>query len=440
MQKVHPIKAVEQGSIAEELDVRPGDVLLEVNGSPVEDVLEYKFLINDYYIEVLIRKETGEEWLLEIDKEPHEDLGLKFETGLMDRGKSCKNKCIFCFIDQLPEGMRKSLYFKDDDSRLSFLQGNFISLTNLEAPDIERIIKYRISPLNVSVHTTDPGLRVRMLGNPKAGEALGAMRTFLENGLVLNCQIVLCPGLNDGEKLKRTLEDLFKMGRSIRSIGVVPVGITRHRKGLYTLRPFGREDANRAVDTVEKWQKIFQKEYDSRVVYAADELYLKAGLPFPGVGAYQDFPQLENGIGMMTLFKEQFDSLFKKMAWDMRRTGTVSVATGMAAGDFIQDLGKRIEGAVRNLKVHIYPIVNEYFGETIDVAGLVTGGDLIGQLRGKELGEKLFVPENMLKSGEEVFLDDILVTRIRESLGVKVEVCPVDGGEFLRKIVQEDLR
>ena len=440
MPRVHPIKVVEKGSIAEELDVQPGDVLLKINGSPVEDVLEYRFLINDDYIEVLIRKASGEEWLLEIQKEPHEDLGLEFETGLMDRGKSCTNKCIFCFIDQLPKGMRKSLYFKDDDSRLSFLQGNFISLTNLEKADIERIIKYRISPLNVSVHTTHPGLRASMLGNPKAGEALGAMRTFLEKGLVINCQIVLCPGINDEENLERTLKPSYNMGHGIRRIGVVPVGITKHRKGLYPIRPFGGEDAVRVVGTVEKWQKTFQKEYESRVVYAADELYLKAGLPVPEAEAYQDFPQLENGIGMMALFQQQFDRQFEKTAWERQRPGSVSMATGVAAGNFVRVLVRRIKEAARDIKVHVHPVVNEFFGDTIDVSGLVTGGDLIRQLRGKELGDRLLVPENMLKSGEEVFLDDVTVTTVRESLGVEVEVCPVDGGDFLQKIIREDLK
>lgn len=437
--KAHPIIEVEEGSIAEEMDVRPGDALLTINGSPVEDVLEYKYLINEEYLEVLIRKESGEEWLLEIDKELHEDLGLVFETGLMDRGKTCKNKCVFCFIDQLPRGMRQSLYFKDDDSRLSFLQGNFISLTNLGTEDVERIIKYRISPLNVSVHTTNPGLRVKMLGNPKAGEALKHMGKFLEHGLLLNCQIVLCPGLNDRENLEETLGDLLNMGRGISSIGVVPVGLTRFRKGLYPIRPFGKDDAKEALNTVNKWQDVFLKKYGSRVVYAADEIYLKAGLPVPGAQAYENFPQLENGIGMMALFKQQFDRHLEAVgAAERHRTGRVSVATGIAACQFIEGLGREIERITRNLTVHVFPITNEFFGHTIDVAGLITGGDLMRQLEGKDLGDKLLIPQSMLKSGDEVFLDDVSVSQIREKLGVRVEVCEVNGGEFLRSVFQED--
>jgi putative radical SAM enzyme (TIGR03279 family) len=438
VQRAHIIKTVEAGSIAEEMNVRPGDVLLEINKSPVQDIIEYKYLINEEYIEVLIQKPSGEQWLLEIDKEFHEDLGLVFETGLMDLGKRCKNKCMFCFIDQLPGGMRESLYFKDDDSRLSFLQGNFISLTNLETEDIDRIIKYRISPLNISVHTTEPQLRSKLLGNPKAGEAIKLMSLFLEHGLVLNCQIVLCPGLNDGQHLEKSLRDLESMGRGIDSIGVVPVGITKYREGLYPLKYFNKEDANNALNIVGKWQKRFLHRYGSRIVYAADELYLKAGLPLPAAGAYEHFPQLENGIGMMALFREQFESQYKMTAWDKQRPRKVSVATGQAAYGFVKKITAMIEGSAAHLKADVYPITNNFFGETIDVAGLVTGRDLINQLAGINLGDKLLIPQSMLKSGEDIFLDDISVTEVQGRLNTKVEICQVHGGEFLRKIVREE--
>jgi len=433
--KAHLIMEVEEGSIAEEMGVRPGDMLVEINGRPVGDVLEYKFLINDEYIEVLIRKPSGEEWLLEIDKEPHEDLGLVFETGLMDRGKRCSNKCVFCFIDQLPEGMRESLYFKDDDSRLSFLQGNFISLTNLEAEDVERIIKYRISPLNVSVHTTNPHLRVKMLGSPKAGESLQYMRLFLESGLSVSCQIVLCPGLNDGENLEQTLGDLFNMGKGIRSIGVGQVGIT---KGLYPLRAVDKGEAEEAIRTVNRWQGAFLQRYGSRIVYAADELYLKAGQPLPPPECYEDFPQLENGIGMMTLFRQQFQQGLMGLGTGRQTSQKVSVATGTAACRFIEDLGKTIERKVPGLKMQVFPIINDFFGQTIDVAGLITGRDLIEQLQGKDLGARLIIPQSMLKSGEEVFLDDVSVSQVEKRLGIRVEACEVHGGEFLRNIIRED--
>ena len=435
-QRAHPIKKVEPGSIAEEMGVRPGDMLLEINKKPVRDVIEYRYLINEEYIEVLIGKASGEEWLLEVEKEFHEDLGLVFEEGLMDRGKRCVNKCVFCFIDQLPAGLRESLYFRDDDSRLSFLQGNFISLTNLEREDIDRIIKYRISPLNISVHTTDPGLRVKMLGNPRAGRALELMPKFLRHGIRLNCQIVLCPGLNDRHRLEKSLRDLVSMGRGINSIGVVPVGITKYRKGLFPLKPFDGDDAREAVKTVERWQKHFLARSGSRIVYAADELYLKAGLPIPPFGDYEDFPQLENGIGMMALFKKQFDEEFEKTAWERRKTRRISVATGHAASGFIKGLAGLLEKAAAGLKIDVYPITNKFFGQTIDVSGLVTGRDLINQLNGESLGEFLMIPGNMLKSDEGVFLDDITVDQVRQRLGAEVKICDVNGGKFLDGIVR----
>ncbi len=439
MEKIHLIKAVKRGSIAEELEVLPGDALIKIDDNYVEDILEYKYMINDYYIEVLIKKASGEEWLLEVEKEPYEDLGLVFERELMGTEKSCVNKCIFCFIDQLPRGMRKSLYFKDDDSRLSFLQGNFISLTNLEAADIERIITYRISPLNISVHTTIPDLRVQMLGNPKAGNALGIMRKFLDKGLTLNCQIVLCPGINDGINFERTLRDLSCLGPNIKSIGVVPVGITKHREGLFPLKPFEPGDAADAVNIVEKWQRTFQRRYKSRVVYASDELYLKAGLSMPPTAAYEGFPQLENGVGMMALFQEQFERALNKSVHSYRKPNIISIATGVAAADFIKRLRGKIKMGPGHKNVLVYPIANKFLGETIDVSGLVTGGDLIAQLRGKELGRKLIIPENMLKSGEEIFLDDVSVSEVSRELNIEVEVCPVEGKMLFKKLTPEDI-
>lgn len=435
-QRGHLIKEVQAGSIAQEMDVRPGDLLMEVNGSPVADIIEYKYLINEEYIEVLIQKASGEQWLLEIDKEFHEDPGFVFETGLMDQGKRCKNKCLFCFIDQLPKGMRDSLYFKDDDARMSFLQGNFITLTNLETKDIDRIIKYRISPLNISVHTTDPGLRVKMLGNPKAGQALALIGLFLEHGLTLNCQIVLCPGINDRRHLDKSLKDLGDMGRGINSIGVVPVGITKYRKGLFSLKPFDREDAAAAVNTVVKWQKYLLQRYGCRIVYAADELYQKAGIPIPAAGDYDGFPQLENGIGMTALFGQQFNSELEATDWEQQIPGEMSVATGLAAYEFISRLVRKTEELSGQITVHVYPITNNFFGETIDVAGLITGRDLLKQLEGKDLGDRLLIPRCMLKAEEELFLDGVSVSRIQECLKTKVEVCEVNGRELLRKIVQ----
>ncbi len=435
MTKAHRITTVKEGSIAEESGVSTGDMLLSINGDPIEDILEYRYVINDYYIEVLIKKVSGEEWLLEIDKEPYEDLGLVFETELMSPEKSCANKCIFCFIDQLPQGMRESLYFKDDDLRLSFLQGNFISLTNLRSSDIDRIIKYRISPLNVSVHTTDPDLRVRMLRNPRADKGLRILDTFSQNGLALNCQIVLCPGINDGIELDRTLRDLFNLGHNIKSIGVVPVGITRYREGLFPLRPLDARGAVYAIDIINKWQRSFYQRCKSRVVYAADELYLKAKLPIPHYETYGDFPQLENGIGMMSLFEKQFNDMFNGASYGYRKRDRISIATGVAAADFIKRLIEKAEKKTGHRNISVYPISNKFFGETINVSGLVTGNDLIAQLRDKELGKKLIIPKNMLRAGEEVFLDDITISMVKEALDVEVRACPVDGGILLEKLI-----
>jgi putative radical SAM enzyme (TIGR03279 family) len=438
-QKLHRVKEVIPGSIAEEAGIEPGDYLVAINGASIADVIEYRFMINDEYIEVMIQKPSGEQWLLEIDKDPFEDLGMVFQEDMMDEARRCKNNCVFCFIDQLPKGMRKSLYFKDDDSRMSFLQGNFITLTNLKNEDVDRIIRYRISPLNVSVHTTEPELRVKMLKNPKAGEMLGLLEKFADNGIILNCQLVLCPGINDGEHLDRTISDLGRLWPGVKSIGVVPVGLTRFRQGLYPIKPCDAGVSRKAISQIEKWQDKFMKEKGSRVVYAADEFYLKAGFDIPGVEEYEDFPQLENGIGLIALFKSEIEKELLKTKANNNPGKDISIATGKAAYGFMKEVSRAVEEKHRGIKIKVFPIINNFFGETIDVSGLVTGRDLIEQLKDENLGDMLFIPENMLKSGEEIFLDDTTVGDVRKELGVKVVVCPVKGDVFIRKIFQEDV-
>jgi len=436
--KAHRVKEVEQDSIAEEMGVEPGDLLLSINGCSISDIIEYRYMINEEYIEAVIQKPWGEEWLLEIDKEINEDPGMVFEEDMMDQARRCKNKCIFCFIDQLPKGLRKSLYFKDDDARLSFLQGNFITLTNLKDDDIERIIKYRISPLNVSVHTTDPQLRVKMLRNPRATEIMELLTRFVKHRISINCQIVLCPGINDEEHLDRTLKDLGDLRSGMNSIGVVPVGITRFREGLYPITPCDREISQKVIDQIEIWQKKFKVDKGSRLVYAADEFYLKAGRPIPDVSEYEGFPQLENGIGLITFFKQQFNREFFRLKDNGILKKEVAVATGMAARHFMEELGKRVTTRFPAVQIKVYPVKNVFFGHTVDVAGLVTGGDLINQLKDKELGDVLLIPESMLKLGERVFLDDVTVEKVSAALDIRVVICPVDGGKFLRKMVGEE--
>jgi putative radical SAM enzyme (TIGR03279 family) len=435
----HRIKEVESGSIADEAGIEPGDMLLAVNRTPVNDILEYRYLIGDEHIELLVQKPSGHKWLLDIEKDSYEDLGIVFERQIMDKARSCRNKCIFCFIDQLPAGMRKSLYFKDDDSRLSLLHGNFITMTNLTASDVERIIKYRISPLNISVHTTNPELRSKMLGNPKGGTSLKLLKMFAEGGIILNCQIVLCPDINDGPELDKTLSDLGRLWPSVNSIGVVPVGLTRFREGLYGLKRYGADASTCVITQVDKWQKRFLNGYGSRIVFAADEFYIKAGLPVPEAQEYDGFPQIENGIGLMALFKEQFETELGTTDRKCPDSTVVSVATGRAAYEFICDICRRIMMVCPSVRIMVYPIDNRFFGDSIDVAGLVTGRDLIEQLSGKELGKRLIIPEVMLKSGEDIFLDGLSVEDVSRALGTGLTVCAVKGDRFLAEILREEI-
>jgi len=436
------ITVVQPGSIAEELEIRPGDYLVSVNGNAVHDVFDYRFYTADDFITIEIENQNGEVWSAEIEKDEDEDLGLEFENPLMDEEKSCRNKCVFCFIDQLPPGMRESLYYKDDDIRLSFLFGNYITMTNLDDEETDRIIRYRMSPVNVSVHTTNPALRVRMLNNRFAGDVLERIRKFTGAGITVNCQIVLCPGLNDGEELDRTINDLAVMYPQMHSISVVPVGLTRYREGLYHLEPFNPESASRVVNQVESWQERFLKRYGSRIVYLADEFYLMSKRPLPSYSAYEDFPQIENGVGMVSSFKhETLEALSYAENLGATRTENtgnpteISIATGTLFYPVMKELAWTIEERLKDVRLKVFPVENRFFGGNVSVTGLLTGKDLTETLKGKELGRVLMLCRNMFRSGTEVLLDDMTRSDLESALGVPVMIVDNSGDAFIESIL-----
>ena len=435
MRHEHIIKSVGEGSIAWEMGIEPGDVLLRINHQIIEDVFDYHYYVNDEELLVLIRKANGEEWELEIEKDYEEDLGIEFEQGLMDEYRSCRNKCMFCFIDQMPKGMRETLYFKDDDSRLSFLQGNYVTLTNMSDHDIERIINYHLEPINVSIHTTNPELRCKMLHNRFAGDALKKIDTLYEGGIMMNGQIVLCKGENDGEELERSIRDMTKWLPNLQSVSVVPVGLTKYREGLYPLEPFQKEDAQNVLATIHKWQKKIYDAYGFHFIHASDEWYLLAEEELPEEERYDGYLQLENGVGMLRLLENEFRTAYEELEGDDRKRH-VSLATGRLAAPTIAKLMERLKGKYPNLKVDVYPIRNDFFGERITVSGLITGQDLKKQLADQELGDVLLLPNNMLRSGEEVFLDDMTVTELAEALQIKVRMVGSAGQDLIHAVLQ----
>ena len=433
----HVIKRVLPGSIAEELELEPGDELLSVNGQQIEDVFDYHYLINDEYLEILIRKPDQEEWELEIEKDFEEDLGIEFDSSLMDEYRSCRNKCIFCFIDQMPKGMRDTLYFKDDDSRLSFLQGNYVTLTNMSDHDIDRIIRYHLSPINISFQTTNPELRCRMLNNRFAGDIFPKVQRLYEAGIEMNGQIVLCKGINDGEELERSIRDLSKYLPHLRSVSIVPVGLSKFREGLYPLEPFTKEDAQKVLDTVKKWQDQLYPQYGLHFIHCSDEWYILAQQPIPREEEYDGYLQLENGVGMVRLLEsEVLEELSNRKPDDRKRR--ISIATGKLAAPFIRENISHIQKLYPGIEVNVYSIRNDFFGEMITVSGLVTGQDLKKQLAGRELGECLLIPCNMLRAGENVFLDDVTVEELEAALGVPVEVVDEDGASLVRAVTEKE--
>lgn len=429
----HIIKVVDPDSIADQLELEPGDAVLSIDGHELEDIFDYEYYINSESILMTVKKKNGEEWELEIENQ-YEDLGITFENGLMSEYRSCRNQCIFCFIDQMPPGMRETLYFKDDDSRLSFLQGNYVTLTNMSDHDIDRIIKFKLAPINISVHTTNPALRCEMLHNRFAGKALQNIQKLYEAEVPMNGQIVLCKGVNDGKELERTISDLSKFLPYMESVSAVPVGLSKYRDGLYPLQPFTREDAKEILEIIERWQKKLHKAHGKHFIHASDEVYILAGLPLPEANRYDGYIQLENGVGMLRLLEEEIKASLEKLEGD-DKSEELSIATGRLAAPYIQKHTRLIQEKFPGRIIHLYPITNEFFGEQITVAGLITGQDLIGQLKGRKLGKRLLLPECMFRSGEEVFLDDLTRQDVQKALQVQVDIVKSSGQDFVQAVL-----
>uniref|UniRef100_UPI003520FBBF DUF512 domain-containing protein n=1 Tax=Blautia faecicola TaxID=2509240 RepID=UPI003520FBBF len=434
----HIIKTVQPGSIAEELEIEPGDELISINDQEIEDVFDYHYLVNDDYLTVLIRKTNGEEWELEIEKDYEEDLGIEFDNGLMDEYRSCRNNCIFCFIDQMPPGMRETLYFKDDDSRLSFLQGNYVTLTNMSDHDIDRIIKYHLGPINISFQTTNPELRCKMLHNRFAGDIFPKVQRLYEAGIEMNGQIVLCKGVNDGEELERSIRDLSQYLPHLRSVSIVPVGLSKYRDGLYPLEPFIKEDAENVLERVHRWQKKLYAAYGLHFIHCSDEWYILAEQPMPPEEQYDGYLQLENGVGMLRLLNTEVQEAVQAMEGN-ETVRHFSVATGKLAAPYIEKNLSYVREKFPNIQGTVYAIRNDFFGPMITVSGLITGQDLIAQLKDQELGERLLIPCNMLRAGENVFLDDITVEEAEEALQIKITVVNEDGASFVHAVVDDTI-
>ena len=425
---------VRPSSIAEELGIKKGDRLISINGAGIRDILEYKYLTTDEFLEIEILHENGEVWIYEAEKEYDEDIGIIFE-GIIDKPKSCHNKCIFCFIDQLPLGMRETLYFKDDDTRLSFLQGNFVTLTNLTAREIDRIIKYRISPINVSVHTTDPELRKMMLNNKNAGKLMDYLKRLKDGEIEVKAQIVLCPGVNDGEDLFKTLNDLAGLYPQLSCVSVVPVGITKYRQGLYELEGFDKAKASVVVKQVVELQRKFLTELKTRFVFLSDEFFLISGEDLPQYDKYEDFSQLENGVGLITLFNEEISEALNRLGSYNKKKRVISLITGEYAASNLARAVSEIESSIEDLNIRIFPVINDFFGNGVKVAGLITGKDIIEQLRGKDIGSDIFIPECMLKRDEAILLDNVSVDQLEKELGAKITICREDGSDLVMKIL-----
>ncbi|MBO5363988.1 MAG: DUF512 domain-containing protein [Clostridia bacterium] len=415
------IAGIDRGSLAKKAGLRVGDIIQSINGIEINDYLDFMYASCREEIEIALEDRT-----VRIENEDYLPLGIQFPTLLIDQPRACHNRCIFCFIDQLPENMRESCYFKDDDYRLSFLQGNYVSMTNMTDADVERILRYNIPRINVSVHTTNPELRVKMLHNKRAGEVLSYLKRFVDGGLNLNAQIVLCPDWNDGEELNRTISDLGKLGGSLESVSVVPVGLSNHREKLEPLRGFDKGSATAVVEQVTRWQNRFLESHGTRLVYLADEFYIMAEMPMPGFEEYEGFPQIENGVGLCASLADEFYGALKSRK-RRKPKKKKTVVTGRISYDFMKKLTEELDGDL----VQVVPIINHFFGEKITVTGLLTGGDLISQLKGRELGDKLLLSSSMLRHGEPIFLDDVTVSDVENALNIKAVVVPNDGHALL---------
>ncbi len=430
------IEDVIRHSYADRAGIRAGETLLSIGGHEIVDVLDYRFYQIDDELELQLRSIGGELRSVRVHKPEYEELGLQFSSYLMDEEKSCRNRCIFCFIDQLPKGLRETLYFKDDDSRLSFLFGNYITLTNLTEHEIERIIRMHISPINVSVHTTNPALRCRMMNNRFAGEALDVLRRLSDSSIEINCQIVCCPGINDGDELRRSLSDLCELGVNL--VAVVPVGLTKYRQGLYPLSPFTRELARKTVAIIDAFGDRCLEQRGKRVCYAADELYIKAGMEIPDAAFYGDFEAIENGVGMVAMLRKDLRDALSCREPDPSIHRSVAIACGVSAAPYIRELMDEVESKFPHVSVAVYPIKNNFFGELIDVSGLVVGSDLIAQLRSQPLGSELLIPSSMLRFENDLFLDDVSVDDVSRRLSIPVTPVNVDGELLLSAVLGKE--
>ncbi len=426
------ITGVVKGSPADRTGIADGDILVSMNGHDVRDVLDYMFYAAETQVQLVLER-SGERFERVICKDEYDDLGLEFESYLMDQKMSCRNQCVFCFIDQMPPGMRKTLYFKDDDARLSFLQGNYVTLTNMTQEDIDRIIRMRLN-INVSVHTTNPELRCRMMHNRFAGEKLDYLWQMAEAGIQLNCQIVLCPTLNDGDELRRTLTDFGRMMPNLQSVAVVPVGLSKYRDGLYPLVPFTKETAAQALDLIAEFQEQFLEKYGTRTVFPSDEFYLLAERELPGGDDYEGYPQYENGVGMLRSLADEFDAALED-AEPEHLPRKVTIATGYAPHAFLSALTQKAEKQWEGLTCNVIPIRNDFFGERITVTGLITGQDLIAQLKGKDLGDELLLSSSMIRRDSDVFLDDVTIGEVEAALQTKIRLTANDGYELLDAIL-----
>lgn len=430
------ISGVEEKSPAQKAKIKPGETLVSINGHEIFDVLDYRFYLMEERLSLTLKTASGQLRSVGIRKEEYGDIGLLFDSYLMDRQQRCKNRCIFCFIDQMPPGMRDTLYFKDDDARMSFLYGNYITLTNLSRREIDRIKEMHISPINISVHTTDPELRIRMMKNPAAGETLSLLREFADAGIQMNAQLVLCPGINDGEALKKSLKDLEAYVPALQTVSCVPVGLTKYREHLEPLTPYDREQAAKTLDLIEEAAESCYQKTGERVFYGSDEFYLLAQRPLPEAAYYGDFTQLENGVGMMALFRDQFVSALSMFdEKDIPRP--VTVATGKLAAPFLEELIGIAREKFPGIQAQVYPIENQFFGPRITVAGLITGSDLIAGLSGKKLEKTLLLSDSMIKFHSDVFLDDISVPQVENALDVTVQLIENDGFAFLEALFEE---
>ncbi|MGG7214000.1 DUF512 domain-containing protein [Clostridium nigeriense] len=429
------ISKVDAGSIAEEVGIEVNDVLISINGTPIDDIIDYRFLAVDEEVILEIEKPDGEIWEYEIEKDYGESLGLEFQGGIMDKAKSCSNKCMFCFIDQLPKGMRDTLYFKDDDSRLSFLQGNFVTLTNMKDEDIDRIIRYKISPINISVHTTNPDLRVMMLRNRFAGSIMERLRKLRDAEIEMHAQVVCIPNVNNGEELRKTVRDLYELYPYVKNVAVVPIGITKFRENLPKLDTFTKESAKNEIMMIQDLQRKFVEETGAPFVRLSDEFYITAGLDVPNEEFYSEYDQLEDGIGMIRYYREVVNRSLEFLNRDLK--GSFSMVTGELAYNEIKKSADSIMKCNPNIKIDVYKVINNFFGNTITVAGLLTGTDIIDQLKGKIKTDYLIMSSNMFRKGYElapadmVMLDDLNIHDIEEALNVKVIVCDYTGDDLI---------